>query len=119
MKEKNQEMPIIPYDIYESPQELVLFLPLWGVKKESISLSIRDYKLVISGERIQPKIKDNLVPLKESCYRWPIHQEIDLPPQVYFDKIHSKLSADNILQVIVPKALIPEKIALEVEYDAG
>jgi len=28
MKEKNQEMPIIPYDIYESPQELVVFLPL-------------------------------------------------------------------------------------------
>jgi hypothetical protein len=38
---------------------------------------------------------------------------------VYFDKIHSKLSADNILQIIVPKALIPEKIALEVEYDVN
>jgi hypothetical protein len=23
-----EEMPTIPYDIYESPQELVLFLPL-------------------------------------------------------------------------------------------
>jgi HSP20 family molecular chaperone IbpA len=114
-----EEMPTIPYDIYESPQELVLFLPLWGVKKESLSLSIKDYKLVISGERIQPMIKDNLLPLKESCYRWPIQQEIDLPPQVYFDKIHSKLSADNILQIIVPKALIPEKIALEVEYDVN
>ena len=119
MKEKNQEMPIIPYDIYESPQELVVFLPLWGVKKESVSLSIKDYKLVISGERVQPIIKDNLVPLKESCYRGPIHQEIDLPPQVYFDKIHSKLSTDNTLQVVVPKALIPEKIALEVEYDVN
>ncbi len=119
MKEKTQEMPIIPYDIYESPQELVVFLPLWWVKKESLSLSIRDYKLIISGERVQPQIKDNLVALKESCYRWPIYQEIDLPPQVYFDKIHSKLSADNTLQIIVPKALIPEKIALEVEYDAG
>ena len=119
MKEKNQEMPIIPYDIYESPQELVVFLPLWGVKKESVSLSIKDYKLVISGERVQPVIKDNLVPLKESCYRGPIYQEIDLPPQVYFDKIHSKLSTDNTLQVIVPKALVPEKIALEVEYDSN
>ncbi len=119
MKKQYQEIPIIPYDIYESPQELVVFLPLWGVKKESLSLSIKDYKLVITGERIQPTIKDNFVPLKESCYRWPIHQEIDLPPQVYFDKIHSKLSADNTLQVIVPKALIPEKIALEVEYDAN
>jgi len=42
---------------------------------------------------------------------------IDLPPQVYFDKIHSKLTPDNTLQIIVPKALVPEKISLEVEYD--
>jgi HSP20 family molecular chaperone IbpA len=113
-----QEMPMIPYDIYESPQELVLFLPLGGVKKESLHLSIKNYRLVIAGERVQPMVKDNLLPLKESCYRGPICQEIDLPPQVYFDKIHSKLSSDNILQVIVPKALVPEKIQLEVEYDS-
>jgi len=43
--------------------------------------------------------------------------EIDLPPQSYFDKIHSKISADNILEIVVPKAMIPGKIELEVEYD--
>jgi hypothetical protein len=42
---------------------------------------------------------------------------IDLPPQVYFDKIHSKLTSNNTLEIIVPKALVPEKIELEVEYD--
>jgi hypothetical protein len=55
--------------------------------------------------------------LKEDCYWGAIAQTIDLPPQVYFDKIHSKLTPDNTLQIIVPKALVPEKIALEVEYD--
>lgn len=112
-----QEMPRIPYDIYESPQEIVILLPLGGVKKESIKLAIKDYRLVITWERIKPKVKDNLIPLKEECYRWPITQIIDLPPQVYFDKIHSKLTPDNSLHIVVPKALIPEKIALEVEYD--
>ena len=112
-----QETPNIPYDIYESPQEIVILLPLWGVKKETLKLSIKDYRLVISWERIKPKVKDNLIALKEECYRWPIDQIIDLPPQVYFDKIHSKLTPDNTLQIIVPKALIPEKISLEVEYD--
>lgn len=112
-----QEIPNIPYDIYESPQEIVILLPLWWVKKESLQLDIKDYRLVISGERIKPKTKDNLIPLKEECYRWPINQIIDLPPQVYFDKIHSKLTPDNTLQIIVPKALVPEKIKLEVEYD--
>lgn len=111
------DIPQIPYDIYESPQELVILLPLWWVKKESISLAIKDYRLVISWERIKPKVKDNLIALKEDCYWWAIAQTIDLPPQVYFDKIHSKLTPDNTLQIIVPKALVPEKIALEVEYD--
>ena len=114
---QEQDMPRIPYDIYESPQEIVILLPLGWVKKESISLAIKDYRLVITWERIKPKTKDNLIPLKEECYRWPITQVIDLPPQVYFDKIHSKLTPDNSLQIVVPKALIPEKISLEVEYD--
>ncbi len=114
---QEQEMPRIPYDIYESPQEIVILLPLWGVKKETLKLSIKDYRLVITWERIKPKVKDNLISLKEECYRWNIEQVIDLPPQVYFDKIHSKLTPDNTLQIIVPKALVPEKISLEVEYD--
>ena len=112
-----KEVPSIPYDIYESPQELVIVLPLWWVEKESLRLTIKDYRLVISGTRHKPKVKDNLIPLREECYRWEITQVIDLPPQVYFDKIHSKLTSDNILQIIVPKALVPEKISLEVEYD--
>jgi len=112
-----QETPRIPYDIYESPQEIVILLPLGWVKKDTLKLAIKDYRLVITWERIKPKLKDHLIPLKEECYRWLIEQIIDLPPQVYFDKIHSKLTPDNTLQIIVPKALIPEKIKLEVEYD--
>ena len=86
-------------------------------KKGNPQASIKDYRLVITGERIKPKVKDNLISLKEECYRWNIEQVIDLPPQVYFDKIHSKLTPDNTLQIIVPKALVPDKISLEVEYD--
>lgn len=107
----------IPYDIYESPQEVVIILPLGWVQKNSIQLNIKNYRLVISGKRIKPIIKQHLIPLKEECYRWKIEQVIDLPPQVYFDKIHSKLTSDNILEIIVPKALIPDKIDVEVEYD--
>ena len=107
----------IPYDFYESPQELVIVLPLGWVKKETVTLQIKDYRLLITWERIRPDMKPNLIPLKEDCYRGKIEQIIDLPPQVYFDKIHSKLTSDNILQILVPKALVPEKIALEVEYD--
>jgi len=114
---EKQKMPHIPYDIYESSQELVILLPLGGVKKESVDIRIKDYRLVIIGERKKRYIKDNCVPLKEQCYRGKVEIIIDLPSQVYFDKIHSKLSSDNVLEIIVPKSIVPEKIKLEVEYD--
>lgn len=85
------------------------------MKKESLLLKIEDYKLLIQGERVLTTFKKNLLPIKEECYWGPLVQRIDLPAQVYFDKIHSKLSPENILQIIIPKALVPEKISLEIE----
>ena len=111
------QLPTIPYDLYESPQEIVIIMPLWWVKKESVEVKIENYRILIRGEREKPKLRQDFIPIQEECYRWPIELEIDIPPQVYFDQIHSKLSKDNTLQIIVPKALVPEKIQLEVEYE--
>ena len=108
-------MPYIPYDMYESAQEIVIIMPLWGVKKETLDLKIEDYKLLIKGERVLVELKDNLSSIKEECYRWRLEQRIDLPPQVYFDKIHSRLTPENILEIIIPKALVPERITVEIE----
>lgn len=112
---KLDNSPLIPYDIYESSQEIVIIMPLWGVKKETIRLTIEDYKLILEGERILIPLKENLLPVKEECYRGKIRQIIDLPAQIYFDRIHSKLSPENILWIIIPKALVPEKITLQIE----
>ncbi len=105
----------IPYDIYESPNEMVVVMPLGWVNKDSIEISIDNYRLVIKWVRSKIILKDDCIPLKEECYRGEWEHKIDLPPQAYFDKIHSKLSIDNILQIVVPKSIVPEKIELEVE----
>ena len=110
-----QEIPHIPYDMYESSQELLIIMPLGGVKKESLSLKIEDYKLLMEGERSNPEVKENLVSIREECYWGKLHQIIDLPAQIYFEKIHSKLTPENTLQIIIPKALVPEKIVVEIE----
>jgi len=110
-----QEIPHIPYDMYESSQELLIIMPLGGVKKESLSLKIEDYKLLIEGERSNPEVKENLVSIREACYWGKLHQIIELPAQIYFEKIHSKLTPENTLQIIIPKALVPEKIVVEIE----
>ena len=110
-----QEIPHIPYDMYESSQELLIIMPLGGVKKESLSLKIEDYKLLSEGERSNPEVKENLISIREECYWGKLHQIIDLPAQIYFEKIHSKLTPENTLQIIIPKALVPEKIVVEIE----
>lgn len=110
-------LPSIPYDCYESPQEIVIIMPLGGVEKNSLEVKIENYRILIKGERKKAEIREDLIPVQEECYWGPIILEIDLPPQVYFEQIHSKLSKNNTLQIIVPKARIPEKIQLEVEYD--
>lgn len=107
----------IPYDIYESPNEVVIVMPLWWVKKESLELKIQDYRLVIHWLREKITLRDDFIPLKEDCYWWEINLLIDLPPQSYFDRIHSKLTSDSILQVVVPKAIVPDQIDLEIEYN--
>lgn len=109
------ESPYIPYDIYDSAQEIVIVLPLGWVKKESLKINIENYRLNIQWQRISPSLKENVIAVKEECYRGDIQQSIDLPPQIYFDKIHSNLSPENILTIIVPKAHIPEYIDIHIE----
>ncbi|MDR2190644.1 MAG: hypothetical protein LBP53_05695 [Candidatus Peribacteria bacterium] len=40
--------PSVPYDMYESPQEVVIILPLGGVKKDSIAVKIEEYRILIT-----------------------------------------------------------------------
>ncbi len=106
----------IPMDVYESPREIVIIIPLGGVQKKSVEMYFEDYKLIITGKRTQPKIKEDLLPLQQDCYRGDFQQEVQLPPHIYFDRIQSSISTENILQIIVPKSLIPEKMKVNVDY---
>ena len=59
----------IPYDVYESSKEMVVILPLAGVAKSSLSLTLNQYELTISGTRSKPQLKSDLSNVKEECYR--------------------------------------------------
>jgi len=78
----------IPVDIFASPTEFVVVMPLWWVKKTSVSLK---------------------------CFWWPFHKRIELPANSYFNKIHSELSKDNILTVVVPKVFMPEELVVTIQ----
>ncbi len=105
----------IPYDIYESENETLIIVPLWWVKKDSLKLHIKDYRLNIVWVRENMEIKDNFVAIKEESYWGKIELFIDLPTHAYFDKIHSKLTPENILQIVIPKNIIPDELDVEIE----
>jgi HSP20 family molecular chaperone IbpA len=77
------------------------------VQKKSVELFFDDFKLVIKGTRVRPKLKVDLAQQQQECYRGDFEQTIDLPPHVYFDRIHSAVSAENVLTITVPKSLQP------------
>ena len=59
----------VPIDIYESAMELVIIMPLGGVVKKSVDLSLQGQTLLIRGERVKPKLKSSLVAYQERCFR--------------------------------------------------
>jgi HSP20 family molecular chaperone IbpA len=92
-----------------------VIMPLGGVDKESVQLWIEAGELVIQWERKMPELKMTLVQTAWSCYRGGFSRRIKLPTSAAFDRIHSQLSLENILTVIVPKIIVPEKITVEVQ----
>lgn len=105
----------IPVDIYTSPTEFVVVMPLWWVKKTSISLKLENTMLTISWLRESPSLKESLTPTEQTCYRWPFSKSIELPVNSYFNNIHSELSKDNILTIIVPKVFVPEELTVTIK----
>ena len=105
----------IPSDIYESSKEMVVILPLAGVSKSDILLTLNQYELTITGTRTRPRLKSDITNVQEECYRGDFTQTINLPQWVFFEKIHSHFGADNILTITIPKLQIPEQIKIIVD----
>jgi len=104
----------IPVDIYESPQELVIVMPMWWVKKEDIKIRLEKTNLNIAWIRKPPKLKENLKKVQQECFWWEFKHTIPLPKNIFFDKISSKLTDTNILIITVPKIIIPEKLEIQI-----
>jgi len=110
-----EETTKIPHDIYESENEIVVILPLWWVKKESLDVKLEENLLIVEGKREKPELKDNLVLQKEECYWGEFKISIALPMTVYFDRIKPVLTKENILVINIPKYVLPKDIKLSVE----
>jgi HSP20 family molecular chaperone IbpA len=110
-----QSMPEIPLDIYESPAEMVVHLPLWWVSKESISLALDANMLTIIAQRTKPSVKESLTSRDQQCYRGSFEKTIAIPSTSFFNGITSTLTPENILIITIPKVMVPKHIPVTVE----
>ena len=105
----------IPIDVYDSEQEILIVIPLWWVGRDSIEVFLEKTNLIVKWNRVLPNLKETLSPVQQDCFWWEFSNIIQLPHNVYFDKIQTSINKENILLITVPKIIIPEKIKLEIK----
>ena len=109
------QTPSIPYDIYESKDQWVCIIPLGGILKESITITIKDYALLLSAQRQAPTLSEEFTNIQQECYRWDITATIDIPGNVDINTIQSTLTKENILHITLPKKTLPDTIPVIIE----
>lgn len=107
---------IPPVDIYETEEEMVMKAEIPGMKKEDITIEVKDNILTLKGERkIQKNVKEeNYHRLERNYGRF--QRYFNLPFEVETDKIQA-IYKDGVLEVTLPKAerIKPTQIEIKVE----
>lgn len=110
-------MTTIPYDIYDTDEELIVIAPFGGVQKESISISVQHEIITITWKRIKPILKKEARTLQQKSYRGDVEFSIDLPPASNYKNMKSKLTKENILILTIPKNIVPDHIPIHIEEE--
>ena len=103
-------------DIYETDEAIFLKAELPGIKKEDVSVEIKDNVLTLRGERVEDKeIKEGSYFRKERCFG-TFSRAFNLQHRVQPDKIKAKFK-DGILEIEIPKPEEekPKQITVNVE----
>jgi HSP20 family protein len=105
-----------PVDIYETTDGVVLKIELPGIKKEDVSVEIKDNVLTLKGERlIDPNIKDENYYRKERSFG-KFHRSFSLQDPLKSDLIKASFK-DGVLTVEIPRPEEekPKRITVDID----
>jgi len=103
-------------DIYETDEAIILKAELPGIRKEDVSVEVKDNTLTLRGERAEDKdIKEESYFRKERCFG-TFSRTFNLQHRVQPDKIKAKFK-DGILEIEIPKPEEekPKQVKVDVE----
>ncbi|HKP94729.1 MAG TPA: Hsp20/alpha crystallin family protein [Fibrobacteria bacterium] len=89
-------------NIYDQGEEMLVAVHAPGVKKEDLSVELRENTLTVSGTRKAPDHADAQVLREESAYGG-FKRSVRIPTRVQHDKIEASLK-NGILLVKMPKS---------------
>jgi len=103
-------------DIYETDEAIILKAELPGIKKEDISVEVKDNILTLKGERAEEKeIKEKNYYRKERAFG-TFNRAFNLQHRIQPDKIKARFK-DGVLEIEIPKPEEekPKQITVKVE----
>ena len=103
-------------DIYETDEAIILKAELPGIKKEDVSVEVKDNVLTLKGERAEEKeIKEKNYYRKERAFG-TFNRAFNLQHRIQPDKIKARFK-DGILKIEIPKPVEekPKQITVKVE----
>ena len=101
-------------DVAERGNETVVVLELPGVKKEDVSITVKDGFLTIGGERKPTEPQEKSLLVRSEILRGKFRRSIELPHPVDLNGVTAEL-VNGILQVVLPKSpeARPREIAVK------
>jgi HSP20 family protein len=105
-----------PVDIYETANAIVVAVELPGVKKENVSVEVKDDVLTLKGERLpNPEINEDGYYRRERVFG-PFKRAFTLHQNIQPERIKATFK-DGILQIEIPRPAKeqPKQITVTVE----
>jgi HSP20 family protein len=101
-----------PMNIHDSADEVVVTLLTPGLRKEDLSVDLRQNALTITGKREAPGYKD-AEPLREECVYGEFQRTVRIEARVQQDRVEANLR-NGILSLRMPKSedAKPKKISI-------
>ncbi len=103
-------------DIYETANGIILAAELPGVRKENVSVEVRDNVLTLKGERVaDPTIREEDYYRKERCFG-TFQRSFTLQQNVQPDLIKATFK-DGVLEIEIPRPEEekPKQITVDIE----
>lgn len=94
---------LIPLDVAENGNEVVVLAEIPGVKKEDVRVTLHEGVLTISGEKRQPGLPDGAQRHRAEGAVGAFSRSLELPAAVDASAVSAELK-NGILRVVIPKA---------------